>query len=873
MRKLGDADYRVREQASAALWRLGASAEPVLRRAAIEADAETAARAKDILARFDAGDYPDTPPEVTEQLRILRSPALPKQVLAFRTLVRMGPKAWPGLRAGLRRDLGKELRRGFFREASAVLHEEVARRLVTGEDDHALELLALNSYGPIHEGLLDYVVELQRRGKLNEAESALQARAGGFEAAESTEAARRTLLFVYRAQGRQDLAIREAEKLEGDDPTLHPIVDSLIEDRRDWVRLAARPVPNANSREGLKAFRLRQAGRLAEAETLLDLQVESEARDVQRNGSVDAATLALLLNDRTDDGLNRMKTLGNAPQIYADILSAKMRFREALTLLAIGPNMKEASDEQTAPLAVVRRARILHVLGDRTAADKLFDSVASDRVDEGRFRVDVLTQLIRAQVRCGRYDQAAEQYGRILQQGIDRMTIGQDGYELLFDGDADAARTLWRLHQHLGETARAGGAVMLRIRRLLNGTATADEYRAAEAKFAQAPPDLSLTDQAGAVAALQLAAGKPEDAVRTLTAAADNLPAPRDGELPGVGPRSGNRTWVFGTDESFRFWMDLADLLTDRGDDRAALKQLDRGLLFHPGHPILLYLAARSHDRTGQAAEAERLRALAHRTPLGNVRLRGRFLEELLNRGDAVEAKLEAEQVLRSAWLMETFIGNVWNQVGRAAVLNKDFTSARFAYAKAIHYLLRTPGIAYVEGTGYFSVPMNLKLYEVRELLAADKTDAAVAKAKAVIAESPASTDMVIAVAAKLDACDRKPDADALFAASWAGFRKLLADHPQCSWAEAQAAWLAAGCRRELPAARAYAAAAVEREPHIRFHREALAEVCFRLGKRGEAAELMRTLIREDRRNAFYKRQLERYRNGDIDGPLPDADD
>jgi len=868
VRKLRDPDFRVREKAGEALWRLGAAAEPALRQAAKAADAETAERAKEILSRFDAGNYPDTPPEVSALLRDMRSPNFPKQIAAFRSLVRIGPKAMPGLRAALRSDMGKDVRPHFFQEVLRVLREEVPLRLAAGDDDGALDLLTLHSYGPVHEGLLDYVVELERRGRLDAAARELESRGAP---AEATQAARRTLIFIRRAQGKHDAAVKDAEAIERNDAGFQPVVDGLLEDRRDWKSLATRATPNANSFEGLKAFRLRNAGRTAEADAILDAQVESETRDIQRNGSVDSATLALLMNDRTDDGLKRMATMRNSPQILADIQAAKMRFRDALSLLAVDDGKDEAVDAFTAPLAVIRRARILHQLGDRDRAGKLFDGIAAAPPGPDGFRIDVLTQLIRAEVRCGRYDQAAAHFGTVTQLGTDGRRMGQDGYELLFEGDSEAAQSLWWLYAE--ESRISGGAVMLKIRRLVRGTASAEEFREANAKFATLPPGMSPLARANAQATVQLAAGKSDEAMRTLTAAADQVPAPKPGVPAIPAATQASRAWVFGTDESFRFWMDLADLLHDRGDDRAALRYLGQGLLHHPGQPILLYLSARSQRRLGHTAEADRLLAVSHRVPLGNTRLRGRFLEELLNRGDAAEAKVEAEQVLRSAWLMETFIGNVWNQVGRTAVLNKDFAAARFAYAKAIHYLLRTPGIAYVEGTGYFSVPMNLKVYSVRELLAAGKVDEAVAQAKAVIAESPASTDMVIAVVPKLEALGRKADADALYEASSNGFRKLLEEYPSCSWAAAQAAWLAAGCRRELDAALTDASSAFEREPHIRLHREVLAEVLFRRGKRAEAAELMRGLIRDARRNIVFRRQLDRYLNGDVTSPLPDMDD
>jgi predicted Zn-dependent protease len=107
----------------------------------------------------------------------------------------------------------------------------------------------------------------------------------------------------------------------------------------------------------------------------------------------------------------------------------------------------------------------------------------------------------------------------------------------------------------------------------------------------------------------------------------------------------------------------------------------------------------------------------------------------------------------------------------------------------------------------------------------------------------------------------------------WDTYAKLAADHPDSAWARQSAAWLAAGCRRELGAALVHAKKAVELDPELRSHKEALAEVHFRRGERAPAVKLMRELLASDHRNHHYRRQLERYQTGDPASPLPDADD
>src|SRR5688500_5122984 len=70
--ELGDKRFSVREKASRLLWEAGADAEAPLRQALNSPDAETVRRAKALLDKFNWGIFPDTPPEIVEQINLFR---------------------------------------------------------------------------------------------------------------------------------------------------------------------------------------------------------------------------------------------------------------------------------------------------------------------------------------------------------------------------------------------------------------------------------------------------------------------------------------------------------------------------------------------------------------------------------------------------------------------------------------------------------------------------------------------------------------------------------------------------------------------------------------------------------------------------------
>jgi tetratricopeptide (TPR) repeat protein len=260
---------------------------------------------------------------------------------------------------------------------------------------------------------------------------------------------------------------------------------------------------------------------------------------------------------------------------------------------------------------------------------------------------------------------------------------------------------------------------------------------------------------------------------------------------------------------------------------------------------------------------------LAHWVPLGNARVRGRFLEELCNRGHLAAAKRERDLARQAVWYGEPYRGNVWNQVARASVLLKDYDAAAVAAERSLHYILRTTGVTFVEGAAYLTAPNGVKAFQARSKLAAGKADEAVALARECLAVLPGHVETVTALAPDLDKLGRTADADALFRSVWDVYVALAKDHPRSAWAHHGAASVAAGCRRELAAALAHAKRAVELDSEMRAYQETLAEVHFRRGERDPALAVMRKLAKADPRNHLYKRQLVRYEKGDVASPLP----
>ena len=902
VKDLAHDSFAVRDRAAKELWKMGERARTALKKAAAGDDPEAADKAREILGKFDRGIYADTDPEALRIMRDFRGGILDKQKAAVTTLVRMRDKGLPVLRVLLQEKQPPEARGHIFEHLANALRREVPFVLFDGKPELAEEMLALNTLGTwtwaaehnVYQwspGMLDYTVLVHLRGRGKPVAADLEARQAIDEHVDL--ATKRALIFVHKAAGEPKKARAVAEKLaaaEPGDPHMQAILDSLLEDTGAWADLVKRTDNlRVNSLDGLKMFRLRMAGQAKDADAVGD--AARVADDLTGTGfGVDPQTMALMLNGRELDGIDRMREKKNAPHILADVLAARLQFKEALSKVGDGLDKAPDPDGELPPASLTtqyaaRKGRLLAQLGQREAAVQVFNQTA-EKLTQPQAQSQFY-QVVRAEVRAGMPDLAAAHLGTFLAAtGEDgNQTRGfsgsQNPFEALFDADADSAQYWWGvLRQHKAEGEQPA-ETMKRVRRLLAGKATpADQETAwkAAAKDAPVGGGVAAADalRAGGVAAAYRAAGKTDLAIQTLAAFVDRVE--KDSEPPGevAGVRSfgvGARSWVFGTDESIRLWVDLGDMLADAGKHAEAAKRYEQGWRRFPDNPVPLYHSGRALVAAGDAKEGRRRIELAHWVSLGNARVRGRFLEELLDRGSLSEIRKERDLIRQSGWVSELFIGNVWNQVGRASLRLKDFDGAADATRRAIHYLLRTPGISYVEGYAYLTVPQAVRVHTARGLVAAGKVDEGIALANDCLKAMPGNVDVPLGMVPLLEKADRKKDADALFRQVWDVYRGLIKEHPDSAWARYCAAWLAAGCKRELDAALAHAQKAHDLDPEPKSYREALAEVHFRKGDRDRAAALMKELAARDPRNHHYRRQLERYRTAATDSPLPETED
>lgn len=888
---LGSPVFTRRERAVERLWRRGASAVPALEKAANDPNPEVARRARELLDKFSWGVFPDTSPEVLKSIAQIRGGTPDERKAAFAALLKLGKPGRATARSILLKDLPSDTRNPLVTTLIDTLRHEVPLLLLAGKADEAGELLALHTTGTTPEGVADYAAFQVLR---NTVAAAIAEAEADRKTARKPELADLVLAHLYRANRDWVKARKAAANLPAQESG-NNIVDMLLEEEGNWAALLKTPPPGPlNLPDAFRISLLRLAGREKEVDTEVG-QVRASVGDLFTREYVRDAAFTLLLNHRaglaTDLLLEKRQNLG----LLSEILISQMRYKEALALVDPRKKVDEEFGAQEKLAFDLRRARVLALVGRKDESVQLFTQVAEglknlagearDWDDGNRAR----QALLRSELRVGFRDLACEHaalYVRNEEAHEPDDHQGETVFDLLFETDAAAAESLYRALRRRAPPKLAPGQTMVLVRQLMTGTAPkASVDEAMKAMAESSPPMPRPSDELAPVrpadrnrevarplarAIVCRAARRHEEAEKAYkeaitVAELSHLFAPEE--------VSGARSWVFGVSDAARPWLEYGEFLDERGRFADAAVQFETGWKRYPNQLLLLFLSGKALGRAGNAKEGDRRMELAHWVGLGNERARGKFLEELVRRGEGKAAKRETDLLLRACWSRDFYFGNVMNQAARAAALSKDWPTAERCIQRSLFVLMKLPGAHFVDTSAYLNVPHEMLAFRARGLLAAGKVDAAVAQARACLEITPGHTDLVSGMVPDLDKRGRKKEADLLFGLVRDAFRKVLTDYPDSLWARNALASLGANCRRELDQSLAYATAAVAGDPKSTAFRSTLAEVQFRRGDRAKALELMTKLAEEHPRNHLYRRQLTRYKSGDIDSPFPETED
>src|SRR5262249_6843307 len=378
---------------------------------------------------------------------------------------------------------------------------------------------------------------------------------------------------------------------------------------------------------------------------------ELEATGVDRWNAVKA----LLLNDRTEDGLAMMNK-GWAAQKKLDILVAQMRFKEALAFAENPP------DRASHDLFEVVRARTLHFLGKKDEAKKVFAALG-EKIKPGN-DYSWYETFIDSEVRCGLREQAFEHCARALV--AEASPYSQTRLlKKLFNGEEESAQVWWSVLRRK-QASEDATVSMKGLRKLLAG-------------------EIKGKELAGLIRDLETLINHPEVSPTPLDEDGRWLRAAGE-----VALKAGDEALAKAYLEKAAGTWKTALPLIKWGDHLAGQKKwAEAAEAYHAAwtkdrkQPLALFLHGDALVKAGRKKEGETFCEQAHWLPLGDEQLRLDFTRELAIRGHHEASRVSRTILLKTCVPGSFYAGEVQRLNGIDAVRKKDFLEAAALHEQA----------------------------------------------------------------------------------------------------------------------------------------------------------------------------------------------
>ena len=163
--QLSSDDFKLREKAMESVWQMGHAAEPFLREAIKNGNAEMRYRGSKILDEFDLGLYPETPKNIVKLVNQFRKGGGAEREMAIVELAQIGETEL--LMKLVKRERDPGIRKMVAQIVSRNISEEVPSHIIKGNYQQAKDLLEVAALD--QTGIRNYVAFLLQRNQIKAA--------------------------------------------------------------------------------------------------------------------------------------------------------------------------------------------------------------------------------------------------------------------------------------------------------------------------------------------------------------------------------------------------------------------------------------------------------------------------------------------------------------------------------------------------------------------------------------------------------------------------------------------------------------------------------------------------------------------------------
>jgi tetratricopeptide (TPR) repeat protein len=826
IRQLGDDDFATRETASQFLWLAGKAAEPQLKQALNNPDAEIKSRAKKLLDKLRFGVSPDTPKDIADLITRYRAADSNGKLALVQELLKKG---LPGYQAVLRFAEGEENladRQAVQQHLERESRLAAAALIAEGNAATAEELLEKTATAGIASAAQNFAVYTLLRGRVDEKIAKYRPLAGEKGSANAAQ----VLAHLCRARGDLAAARKAAEKSFKPD-----LIETVLFELGDWQELIRQATPNGNPPTQIRLLsslvaHQRLAGNAdGFAKSLATIKKFAEDGQPQSASAWTAAQVQFM-NDRPQDAFALLAKAEARPVLF-ELLASQLKYREAFELA--DKALKEAGADKRD--MGIHKASTLALLGETDQARKLFAELAGDLNNLQDF--NLIARLIGTEYRAGLRDEALEHAALVLKRhvaGSNTSSSASNLFEQMFPQKGGQAVGCWAVLM-TGDAAGEQLPKLKRIAQMMRGRAPAAELDA----FLKQALDPAHPGEA------RLAH------LGEICQTAGRLPQAQD-----YFERSAAKTPTVAT------LLRLGDFFADQKDWKQAAERYGQAWEKDKTQPLSLYLRGWALKRLGRDKEGQELADLAHLLPLADMSIRYYLADELAQRGLVKEALAERRLLVQFDSYESRFALNPQRFSGEGYLAAGDYARAADCQERFRLRMLRS-NATFTVTPGYLIVPHRVHVYRARMLLEQGKVDEALKEAQVCSEFLSGDTRLAIMLVPQLEKRGRKADADKLYEAESRVLLQAAADYPRGAQIHNNLAWLAVRCRRQLDLALEHARKAVELAPETSGYFDTLAETYFQRGDKDKAIETMKKCIALEPKRDYYQRQLKRMEAGD----------
>ncbi len=839
--QLSSDDFKLREKAMQTVWQMGHAAEPFLREAIKNGNAEMRYRGSKILEEFDLGIYPETPKNIVKLVNQFRKGGGAEREMAIVELAQIGETEL--LMKLVKRERDPGIRKMVAQIVSRNISEEVPALIIKGNYNQAKDLLEVAALD--QNGIRNYVAFLLQRDQI---EPAIKKQR---ELASKTQVDAELLAWMLRAHGNFNEAAKIFEAMGDKTRARHSLAAGG--NLSEYANAFADPSRRTIDSLGFTAAYARLTGKEEEFKKTIK---KIEDYGMAMKDELGRCLNALIINGEASRAFELAKRASGS-----ELFDMEMwRYNFDAAFQSIGIKTKKAPYDNW--------------------LKKYEENFKADTEETLRKSLDPAGQLATTCSLTGQDEEAK----RI-------MKISE---KLLIKNNASLLPLIrWERFIGLDEQATQHAIQAMEmeseedvIDAFFRTSAeyswlTIISWEFIKLEFPKEPKEKALKSMALLFDFNDLS-NEPEDTHKLIQAMSDYAKTCPNNERKKEFTRAvkdlarlhelwelaaeANKEWLqlIGQEAVGYHFMRYGNTLLNAGKPKLAFQEFDKAWEAKKSDPLPLYLKGVALSQSGEKEKGLELKEKASIMSTGDVTKRHFLASSMWLHGDDELARNQDDIILRLASPHESVHPEALRRK-YADLKIRQVPAKQCSHALEFYLLSRMRAVnanSVISPRNALSYLINLGVMQAKASLENKDTLAAITSIKNLQRVNPSDSSMLEDLYQLLVNAGQTEEANKLFETTYNVSKATIVRFPNHGQHNNNHAWLLSRCSKKLDEALEHANRAVQLEPENGAFLDTLAEVHFQRNNRAKAIEISEKAVKLLDGDSQVKRQLERFKNG-----------